>query len=260
MESQSIRIIKPDNQSIAAYEFLPEADLSHIIIVCHGFRGTKENAGKIFNFAERLNQLGLGVYAFDFLGSGESDGKFAQVTLAGQAEDLARVIDYVYAIHHLPVILLGRSFGGSTVITAASGDARVAGCILWSTPIRLQNTFAAMLGDSYQELETGQEVCFSDEGGMFWIGPELIKDFVCHDMKEYLRSLGERPVLIIQGMADETVESLNAELIHTHCTNADLVLIEGADHRFSNRTQEREDITIEWLQRKFIQTVKKSTL
>lgn len=251
MESKNIRIIKPDKHGIAAYAFLPAADCRYIIIVCHGFRGTKENGGKIFGFAERLNQLGLGVYAFDFLGSGESDGEFAQVTLAGQAEDLVRVIDYVDAIHHLPVILLGRSFGGSTVITAAGGDARVAGCILWSTPAKLKDTFAAMLGEAYQELEAGQEICFSDEGGMFWIGPELIKDFNGHDMNEYLSLLGERPVLIIQGMADETVEPLNAELIHAHCTNADLVLIEGADHRFSNRTREREDITIEWLRRKY---------
>lgn len=252
MKSRSIRIQKPDNQGLAAYVFLPATDCSHIVIVCHGFRGTKENGGKIFSFAERLNQLGLGVYAFDFSGSGDSDGEFSEVTLTGQADDLARVIDHVYTNHQLPVILLGRSFGGSTVIKAGSNDARVAGCVLWSTPARLQDTFREMLGGAYYELEAGQGVCFSDEGGMFWIGPELIKDFACHDMEEYLRLLDERPVLIIQGRADETVDPVNAELIYACCRQADLILIAGADHRFSNRTREREDITIEWLQRKFL--------
>ncbi|MDD3270408.1 MAG: alpha/beta fold hydrolase [Syntrophomonadaceae bacterium] len=251
MESKSLQIIKPDHQRIAALEFLPAGICRYIVVICHGFRGSKENGGKIFDFAERLNRMGLAVYAFDFLGSGESDGEFCEVTLSGQADDLARVIDHVCAIHQLPVILLGRSFGGSTVIKASSNDARVEGCILWSTPAQLQSSFATILGDAYSELEEGQELCFSDEGGIFWIGPALIKDFACHDMAAYIRSMGERPVLIIQGMADETVEPANGEFICSHCKNAELVLIEGADHRFSNRTREREEITIAWLEKNF---------
>lgn len=252
MDGKSIRIAKPDNQVIAARVFLPPLEnLRCILVVCHGFRGSKDNGGRIFDFARRLNALGAGVYAFDFLGSGDSDGEFSEVTLSSQADDLEQVIDFVYTHHKLPIILLGRSFGGSTVIKAGSQDVRVKGFILWSAPVKLQATFATMLGDAYQELEVGQDVMFCDETGMFWISPVLISDFACHDMDEYLGLLGERPVLIIQGMADEVVAPANAHYIFSHCSNAEMVLLEGADHRCTNKTREREDITIKWLEKNF---------
>ncbi|MDD2620171.1 MAG: alpha/beta hydrolase [Syntrophomonadaceae bacterium] len=252
MELQNIRISKLNNQGIAVRAFLPAEDYHVIMVVCHGFRGTKDNGGKLFAFAQRLNLIGVGVYAFDFIGSGESDGDFGEVTLSRQADDLAWVIDFVYNCHKLPIILLGRSFGGSTVIKAGSCDERVAGFVLWSTPVKLQDTFAVMLGDAYQELEAGHELSFSDEGGIFWIGPALINDFKNHNMADYLSSIGKRPVLIVQGISDEVVDSGNAHYISSYCSNAELVLIEGADHRFSNKTIFREDITIKWLENKFL--------
>ncbi|MEN6348357.1 MAG: alpha/beta hydrolase, partial [Syntrophomonas sp.] len=197
-------------------------------------------------------ELGAGVYAFDFWGSGESDGEFAHMTLTSQARDLAGVIDYVFALHHLPIILLGRSFGGSTVLAGGSGDERVAGYILWSTPVRLKDTFAGMLGEAYGQLEEGQDVSFADEGGEFVIGSALIKDLAEHDMDKYLCAIGDRPVLVISGQEDELVDPANAEYMSAHLKNARLCIVEHADHRFTDLTREREDITLAWIEKTFL--------
>ena len=109
---ENISIIGDGQGKLAAYCFMPENECRYILIICHGFRGAKENGGRIFTFAEKLNKLGLGVLAFDFSGSGASDGDFANISLSSQVSDLRQVIDYVDSNYNRQLILLGRSFGG----------------------------------------------------------------------------------------------------------------------------------------------------
>lgn len=241
-------VIDGDGQSLAACQFMPEGPLEYVLIICHGFRGAKENSGKLAAFAQRLNQIGCGALAFDFSGSGASEGDFKDITLSRQATDLKRVIDYASASFSVPIMLLGRSFGGSTVLAAGTADIRVAGYILWSTPIHLHETFSAIMNEAYQELLSGKTVGVSDEAGSFMLGPDLIEDFNRHDMNEYLRQIGDRPVLIIHGENDEVVAPANARSICEGLSNARLYLVPGADHRFNGKTREREDITLQWLE------------
>lgn len=231
---------------IAACQSIPEGSNS-IIIICHGFRGAKENSGKLGPFAERLNNIGYGVLAFDFSGSGGSDGEFKDITLSGQARDLQCVINYVSMRYSLPIYLLGRSFGGSTVLAAGSGDPRVVGFILWSAPVHLHTTFGAMMTSAYDQLFRGHSVIISDEGGSFVLEPDLIRDFDHHDMAAYLNQIGRRPLLVIHGENDETVASENASYVYEKVPHARLHIVPGADHRFNGLTRQREDLTMQWL-------------
>ncbi len=247
-----IDIIKPDKQKLKTYYFRPQDAYKYILIVCHGFRGTKENSGKIYSFAGRLNQLGFGVAAFDFSGSGESDGSFDDITLSGQAKDLCQVIDYMYKKYNKPIILLGRSFGGSTVLAGGAADKRIAGYIFWSTPVKMQETFARMLDEDYEQLLKGKTINLIDEVGEYTIKPDIIRDFDEHNMIKYLSALGNRPVLVIHGLEDEVVDYSNAEEIKNYTQNSSIYLVEKAAHRFTNKTVEREDITIRWLADRFV--------
>ncbi len=67
---QDLTIINKYNEKLAAYLFEPPANGQYMMVICHGFRGAKENGGKVFAFAQKLQGLGLGVLAFDFNGSG----------------------------------------------------------------------------------------------------------------------------------------------------------------------------------------------
>lgn len=237
---------------LASYIFMPERDCSYIVIVCHGFRGGKENGGNIFGFARRLNDIGFGVVAFDFAGSGASSGDFADVTLSRQVDDLGRIINYVEENYHKRVILLGRSFGGSTVLAkAGDNDRRVAGYILWSTPVKLYETFASM-AEAFSSLPAGEVLEIADANGSFHLKPSFIKDFNHHDLEFNLQELGSQPVLIIHGTADDVVDPSNAISIYTNSENAELHIISGADHRFTGNITEREGLTLNWLQKVFI--------
>ncbi len=100
--------------------------------------------------------LGIAVLTFDFSGSGESEGDFVSMTLSRQASDLKSVVDYACTQFAVPFILLGRSFGGSTVIVEGAGDKRIDGFVLWSTPIFMAETFSAMMPDEYNRMQNGK--------------------------------------------------------------------------------------------------------
>lgn len=244
---QSIDITNKRGENLAAYLFMPAVKPSWLLIVCHGFRGVKENGGRIFHFASLINELGAAVLAFDFSGSGQSDGDFASLTLSRQSSDLQSVIDYVDEHYKLPIVLLGRSFGGSTAIAGGAGDERVFGYILWSTPIFMAETFAALMPLEYKSMHMGQLTHIRDEAGDYDLGPEFVRDFACHDMDKYLHAIGNRPVLIVQARDDELVAPENALYMQNQLQNVSLHLIEKAGHRFLEKTALRESITIDWL-------------
>lgn len=238
-------------RQLASLFFIPE-EFTHTVIICHGFRGTRENGGRIYSFAERLNRIGLAVVAFDFSGSGRSSGAFIDNTLSSQARDLELVIDHVAKRFSRPLILLGRSFGGSTVLAGGSGDQRVAAFIFWSTPVQLEQTFREMLQNDYDLLLGGQVITAQDEGGTFQIGPELAADFSRHNLEEYAARIGPRPALIVQGEADQVVPVINGQLLKALLPGSSLLLLPEADHRFTEHTTWRETETIKWIEREVL--------
>lgn len=237
-------------QLLAALEFLPVRADGCTVIVCHGFRGRKENSNKICRFASRLTELGATVLAFDFQGSGESPGEFRTMTLSRQAEDLRNVIDFAARRYEGKMFLLGRSFGGSTILAAAAGDDRVAGCIFWSTPVHLYAVFAAILGEQLDAVQSGSPARMSDDSGEFELQPGFLLDLAEHNVHHYLEALQNKAVLIIHGQEDEVVHPGNASYMHSRLARSDLHLVPGADHRFQHHTVLREDLTIQWLSAK----------
>jgi alpha/beta superfamily hydrolase len=249
LEVKNISISGGGQGNLAAYLFMPESDCRYVLIVCHGFRGAKENSGRIFSFAPRVNKLGLGVLAFDFSGSGASDGDFANMSLSSQVSDLRRAIDYIDSNYNQQVILLGRSFGGSTVLAAAGDDnEKVAGCIFWSTPVKLYETFTDIV-EAFTCLKAGEKLEIKDEFDSFSLKSSFVEDFARHNMEKYLQKIAPYPVLVIHGAADEVVDPANALYIYENTQHTELHIISGADHRFTGHIEEREDLTLNWLKR-----------
>lgn len=253
MNPKRLSIDNYEGKRLSSLFFKPVGSIRCTVVVAHGFRGTKENGGRIYSLAAKLVGLGCALLAFDFAGSGESEGEFAGVTLSRQARDLRSVVDWTERKGLKPLVLIGRSFGGSTVLAEASSDDRVGGIALWSTPIFLRETFGAMMPEEYARLEKGWPVTVTDKAGEFNLNPEFAYDIQCHNMVEYLRGLKGRPVLIVHGLQDEIVRPENAEYIYKEAgPQAELHLVKGSDHRFLNSSAVREDLTVDWLQRHFL--------
>ncbi|NLB88567.1 MAG: alpha/beta hydrolase, partial [Syntrophomonadaceae bacterium] len=184
--------------------------MSHIVVVCHGFLGGKENGGWIHILSDQLESIGMGLVAFDFEGCGESEGDFSEITLSRQAKNLVDVMEQIEKEYGVPLILLGRSFGGSTILAGGSSRKDIEGYILWCTPVFLKDTFSTIMPDEYQRLEKGEPISYTEDNRLIHIKPDLVQDFNNHDMDSYLKNIQERPCLIIHGTADKVVKPDNA--------------------------------------------------
>ena len=233
--------------AVNIYEARPE--MTFMCIACHGFRGNKDNGGRIVSLAQKINRLKGGLVAFDFSGSGESEGDFARMTLTRQTQDLQAVVDYTARCYELPLVLLGRSFGGSTVLAGGVKDPRIKAFILWSTPIFLEETFATIMPQAYERLKSGQKTVIRDEAGDYLLYPDIAFDLARHDLTKDLQAVGDRPVLIVHAEDDEIVDKNNARYIRENLNNATLHLEKEAGHRFLNKSEVREEVTIAWLKK-----------
>lgn len=221
-------------------------DTRGTVIACHGFRGGKENGGRIMSLATKLNELGWRLLAFDFSGSGESGGDFSTITISRQVQDAVRIIDYVESVFKGRMLVLGRSLGGSTALALAARDQRPSGFILWSTPILVKETMSKILGENREF-----PVKLKDEYGDYELKQDFVKDLPAHDFSSYVVEAGRKPLLVIHGEDDELVEPKNASLIKELVPQAMVVTVPGADHRFKNRWRLREDVTIAWIKEYF---------
>jgi len=238
-----------EGQRLACIQFLPPEKTEFQMIVAHGFRGRKENSGRIEVFAQKLTALGGSVLAFDFAGSGESEGLFSQMTLSRQIADLQAVIDHRTFWDPAPLVVLGRSFGGTTSLAACAGDPRIKGLVLWSAPVFLTQTFFRVMPHESDKIPTGS-LELEDEQGCFTLGPEFARDLLRHDCGQYLERLHDCPLLVIHGADDQDVDPVNAQFFQR--AGRDLIevrIVPGADHRFAEKQSEREEITLNWLGR-----------
>ncbi len=237
---------------LACVSYLPEGQIKFQLVVAHGFRGAKENSGRLEPFAKQVVSRSGSVTAFDFAGSGESQGSFSDTSLSRQIQDMKAIIDHVLEAGNSPLILLGRSFGGTTALAAASEDERIKGLVLWSTPVLLKQTFFGNR-EHWDVVMSGGFLRMSDDKGEFSLGPGFAQDFANHDFDKYLKALGDRKVLVIHGAEDRDVSLSNVEYIQEQATGAvEIHIVPGADHRFSEHQADRVGITLDWLERHYV--------
>ncbi len=78
------------------------------VIICHGFRGSKDGGGRAISLSEKIAAQGIAALRFDFSGTRDSEGEFAGVTLSKYIQDLAGAIEFAGSVMKGKIILLGR--------------------------------------------------------------------------------------------------------------------------------------------------------
>ncbi|MHB8157838.1 MAG: alpha/beta hydrolase [Desulfocucumaceae bacterium] len=119
----------------------PVQERSAVVIVCHGFSGSKEGQGMAVDMAQFLAKNGFSSFLFDFAGCGESEGKFEDITLSGQIDDLKSAVDFCLDMGFSSAITQGRSFGGTTALCHGASDSRIKGVCTWAAPASLSDLY-----------------------------------------------------------------------------------------------------------------------
>lgn len=213
---------------------------SGVLVVAHGFRGSREGGGRAAAVARTCARW-CDVVRFNFSGVR---------TMSSQVAELEAVISAVRKLKpDARVFLLGRSLGGAASIIAGFKDKSIAGLALWATPNDLRGTFQhVMEPQDYLRLDRGESIYVNDERGECVVTPDFLTDFDRYDLTFMLQNLAGRPVLILHCSADEMVPVenalKNASLVRATCS---LHIFQGGDHSFTEFSVEAGEIIADWL-------------
>jgi alpha/beta superfamily hydrolase len=232
-------VLKTKQAQLAAV--LHSAKRGALVILCHGFTGTKSESGRLFvTTARALQRAGLNALRFDFMGSGDSSGNFREMTPNTQIRDALDVLAWGRR-RYRRVAFLGLSFGGATVICASHQAAKKPDALLtWSSVPSLRWWRA-----------TRPEIENVAPGDPFSNGPRFFRDRPKVDVPEAYVAL-KIPRLQIQG--DRDIAEFR-ERFAAFCPKDDPLVrhlvLPGADHVFNRWPDRRRVITesVRWLKR-----------
>lgn len=226
-----------------------------LVIVCHGFTGSKEGGGRALEMAGQLGGAGYAALLFDFAGCGQSEGSWDELTLSGQVDDLSAVAGWCRENGFSPLIVNGRSFGGATALCCAAQNQAIDGVCTWAALAYPYGFFSALLAGSRLLEADGPDdetAPLASEGKTVYIKRRFINDLRLYDPAGCAARITPRPLLVMHGTADELIPVEEAEIIYQAAGEPkELQLIAGADHRFSGHAGRLRASFYRWLGRCF---------
>jgi len=249
-------IFENQGQKLFGILHLPETGgLVPGVVLLHGFTGHKIEAHRLFvELARSLSAAGLAALRFDFRGSGDSEGAFQDMTVAGEVSDAMAAIHFLAAQEGVDASrlgMLGLSLGGCVAAIAVGKGAPVRSLVLWSAVGLLQETFAPFWTDEMANLMERQG--WIDIGGLA-LGRAFVEEVKrLQPLQEIAKYNG--PVLIVHGEKDESVDLKNARAYQRAIPGEKrLHIIPGADHVFSSLAWQEEAIRVtrEWFVEKLL--------
>jgi putative redox protein len=216
-----------------------------VLVVCHGFTGSKEGGGKALEMGKYLAATGFDVLLFDFAGNGRSEGQFEDITLTGQISDLTAVVGWCEHNGTGPVATMGRSFGGTTAIAQAAGDERVRAVCSWAAPANPGRLFQSVVRPDTAESE---RIALVGEDGEVWVKRQFLRDLQSYDIPALAARIAPRPLFVIHGDNDEVVPAHEARDIFLAAGEPkELKFIRGGDHRFTETHRQVWQQCRQWL-------------
>ncbi len=210
-----------------------------VLIMSHGFTDDKVSDNRLFvKFARQAQHEGYAVLRFDYAGSGDSEGDFADMTVSREIEDLESAIAYVRTITVLlqsPIFLIGYSLGGAVALSAAARDSHIQGFVGWapvSSPLTVLQSILG--GKAFFDAKRGKKILCRNDAKQFVLKSTFFSDLPKHRPLQDIADLSPRPVLLIQGSADTKVlPEQTMELFLSSREPKALRVIQGAPHSFA---------------------------
>lgn len=247
----------------------PEAEGSFpVVLMFHGFSGQRHEMPVVgtdealFQRTARvLAEQGYASLRIDFLGSGESDGQWADTTFSGQISDALAAVDYVCGLDGLDdsrIGVLGLSQGGLVAAATAARDRRVASAILWSAVANPPSTYADLLGPDV--VRDGLSGSADDiiTAALPWGATTALKGSFFHDvyMIDPVAEIAayKGPLLVIVGLNDDIVspQPQAGEIYLAYHQGEEMLAVLDADHMLDclirpEKVDEAITVTIDWL-------------
>ena len=186
-----------NQQVMRGMAHLPGTEKIPAVIMLHGFTGSKLEPHRFFlKISRELEALGVASFRFDFLGSGESDGHFEEMTVLKELAQANTILDYVKshpAIDENRITVLGFSMGGLVASLLAGDRAEEIEKLILLAP-------AGNMAEKAEVME--RNALYIESKNLFDIGGNLISSDFIKELRtiEVWKRAAEfaNPVLLIQ--------------------------------------------------------------
>ena len=206
--------IQSGDRKLAAYVARPARSAAGprpALVLCHGFpagaRGALTSAQTYPDLADHLAaETGWTVVAFNFRGTGESEGDFS---LLGWLDDLRAVVDHAVDMPRAGgVWVAGSSAGGAVALCAAADDDRILGVATLAAPAEFDDWAA----DARAFLSHCRQVGVIRDAGFPPDVEGWASEFKQVQPLTAVAGIPPRPLLLMHGSDDPTVPVSEASL------------------------------------------------
>jgi uncharacterized OsmC-like protein/alpha/beta superfamily hydrolase len=234
MQTKRLNFENPSGVKLSALLDMPVNPTPNAYaLFAHCFTCTK-NFKAAHNLSNALNQAGIAVLRFDFTGLGDSEGDFSETGLSSNVEDVVAAAEFLKTEYEAPKILIGHSLGGAAVLQAAGRiDSTRAVTTIGAPgdPMHVEKHLAT----SREQIEKNGEAEIELGGKSFKIKKQFLDDLDSNRMKEAIRKLHRKALLILHSPTDNVVGIDNAATIFMAAKHPkSFVSLDQADHLLSD--------------------------
>ncbi len=246
--SKKVMTLQVDRINIVGQLYLPDDQTPHpTVCICHGIPTHIPEPGDrgYPPLAERICREGLAVLIFNFRGTGASGGN---LDILGWTRDLRAAIDYLWALPEVDrsrLSLLGFSGGAAVSVYVASQDKRVSSIAACACPAGF--TFFTKVDEPQSVVDHFRRIGTIRDRDFPRSIPDWLSGFREVSPIKYIAGIAPRPLLLVHGSQDETVEVSDAHRLYAQAGEPkQIVIIEGAGHRLRQNEQTVATV-IDWL-------------
>ena len=218
-----------------------------LVILCHGL-----NCDHDFSLMRRIAyylENDFAVLEFDFNGHGKSEGKFVDMTIANEMEDLEQVLAYAQDLRFVDDIALVGHSQGAVVAAMVAGkhpdDIKAVVLLAPASSVRDDVVRGNLFGIDFDPLDMPDSLVLNNG---IALGYRYLKTASTLPIFETAANFHGN-VCIIHGNADRLVPYTCSEHFHQTWTNSEFHLLNYYDHNFSVCPYRPAEITTEFLQR-----------
>lgn len=204
--------------------FVPAASADVGVVTVHGLGA---NRLEFLHDAKMLHDSGYAVLMFDCRGHGMSDGSGRILRLGiWEHRDVEAAVAYVKQSRAIKrVIVFGCSQGAASAIEAAAEDKDIAGVIAEASILSPREILTVATRRARPDLEPGFVAM------MTWIAVWRMGGSGMPGPIDAITQIGPRPVLLMQGSADDTVPPSDVRILFDQAREPKSIWIgEGAGH------------------------------
>lgn len=246
-----LHVIDGSKGKLAARLYQPDlksGERCDLVILCHGLNADK-NFPLLVEVADQLHAQGIATLEFDFNGHGESDGKFSEMTIPNEIEDLEQVLAYAQDLRFVRnIALVGHSQGAIVAAMVAGNhpdDIKAVTLLSPASSVRDDIARGNLFGIEFNPLDPPDSLVLVNG---IALGRRYLKTALYLPIFETSAKY-HGSACVVHGNGDRLVPFTCGERFHQLWENSEYYELEYYDHNFTNCIYRPVEITVDYLKR-----------